>query len=188
LARVFRLLAERGKRGFYEGEVAEALVSTLSAAGGLLTAKDLFAHSSSFVEPISTEYRGHRVFEAPPNGQGIVALTALQAYAQVEGSNGFPLLSADRMHCLVEALRLGFADARHYVADPDVSSVPTAGMLSLEYAAKQAARIQRATAMLDVVHGTPEYSSSTVLLTTADGMRGVGGVVCVCVCMCGTHV
>jgi gamma-glutamyltranspeptidase/glutathione hydrolase len=138
LARTLRAIATGGPEAFYRGEIAEAIVSVIAQSGGVMAASDLAAHRSTWDEPISTTYRGIRVWECPPNGQGLTALIALNIL------EGFPLigqdpLGPDREHLLVEALRIAFADTRWYVADPAVSRVPLAELLSKDYAARRRA-------------------------------------------------
>ena len=103
-----------------------------------MTAADLASHRSTWEEPISVGYRGVRVWECPPNGQGLAALLAL---AILEDCAIDPPESAERAHMQIEALRLGFADARWYVTDPTFSPTPLAELLSSEYAATRLARI-----------------------------------------------
>ncbi len=116
LARTLRAIAGGGKRAFYEGEIAEAIASTIQQAGGCLKVDDLAAHESTWDEPISAAYGGQCLWECPPNGQGITALLALNIL------EGFDIpsdpLSADRLHLEIEALRLAFADTRWFVTDP----------------------------------------------------------------------
>ena len=133
LARTLRAIAAGGKDAYYRGEIGAAVVRALGDAGGVMTADDLAAHTSTWDEPISTTYRGVRVWECPPNGQGITALLALNI---LEGLELAPLdpLGPDRLHLLVEAMRLAFADTRWYVADPRVTQVPVADLLSKDYA------------------------------------------------------
>lgn len=120
MAKTFRLLGTHGKAGFYTGEVSRSIVDLIAAEGGVMTADDLANHHSEFVDPISTEYRGVRVWEIPPNGQGIVALMSLNMLS------GFDLAAVRKTsvvryhHTLIEALRFSFADARHHVADQQV--------------------------------------------------------------------
>jgi gamma-glutamyltranspeptidase/glutathione hydrolase len=139
LARTFKKVAERGKQVFYEGEIAEAIASTVQQAGGCMTVEDLAAHRSTWEIPVSTPYQGLRLWECPPNGQGITALMALNIL------EGFDLpadpLCPDRLHLEVEALRLAFADTRWYVADPSVVHVPVEELLSKEYAAARRNKI-----------------------------------------------
>ena len=110
LAKTFRLLAKGGKDAFYRGEIGEAMISTLHQAGGCMELDDLAVHASTWEKPISTTYRGLRLWECPPNGQGITALIALNLLERFELPT--ELLGADRLHLEIEALRLAFADAR----------------------------------------------------------------------------
>ncbi|MEW6287531.1 MAG: gamma-glutamyltransferase family protein [Chloroflexota bacterium] len=167
LARTFKLVAERGALGFYQGPIAEAIVGVLKEAGGCMTMDDLAAHESTWEEPISVDYRGLRVYECPPNGQGITALIALNIL------EGFDLASLDatspeKMHLMIEALRLAFADARWYVADLQFFHAPVQELLSKEYAAERRKLIHPRRATLDVSRGTPVSSSDTVYLSVVD--------------------
>lgn len=168
LARTFRVVAGGGKRAFYQGEIAEAIATVIQAAGGCLTVADLAAHVSMWEQPISTTYRGFRIWECPPNGQGITTLLALNVLEGFDLSE-LPPLSAERLHLQIESLRLAFADARWYVADPAFSPPPVAGLLSKEYAAQRRTLIDPANATLDQKRGTPGASSDTVYLSVVDG-------------------
>jgi gamma-glutamyltranspeptidase / glutathione hydrolase len=167
LARTFEIVASRGKSAFYEGEIAEAIVSVIKEAGGCMSAGDLASHVSTWEEPISATYRGLRVYECPPNGQGITALIALNI---LEGFDlpSFPSLSTERLHLMIESLRLAFADSRWYVADPEFSKVPVQELLSKEYAGGRRKLIDRNRATIDPKHGTPVNSSNTVYLSVVD--------------------
>jgi gamma-glutamyltranspeptidase/glutathione hydrolase len=136
-ARVLRLIAQTEADAFYRGEIAQRLAEFAAASGGLLGADDLAKHTSTWVDPISTGYRDHEVWEIPPNGQGVAALIALNI---LEGFD--PAASpAERVHRQVEAMKLGFADAHAYVADPDIAPAPVAALLDKEYAARRRALI-----------------------------------------------
>lgn len=167
LAKTFKLVAERGAAGFYQGPIAESIVGVINEAGGCMTMDDLAAHASTWEEPISVTYRGLRVYECPPNGQGITALIALNI---LEGFDLAPLetLSAGKMHLMIEALRLAFADARWYVADPRFSNVPLRELLSKEYAAERRKLIDPQRATVERKRGTPVASSNTVYLSVVD--------------------
>ena len=167
LAHTFERIARGGRTAFYQGEIAEAIVSVIKGAGGCMTLEDLAAHASTWEEPISVTYRGLRVYECPPNGQGITALIALNI---LEGCDLASLasLSTERLHLMIEALRLAFADARWYVADPKFSNVPVEGLLSKEYADERRKLIDRNRATVDRKHGTPVSSSGTVYLSVVD--------------------
>jgi gamma-glutamyltranspeptidase/glutathione hydrolase len=168
LARTLRAIAAGGKDAFYRGEIADAIVRVVQGAGGVMTAADLAAHASTWDEPISTTYRGARVWECPPNGQGLTALLALNMLEGFDLSGQSPL-GPDRLHLLVEALRVAFADTRWYVADPRVSKVPVAELLSKEYAARRRALIDPRRAAADVARGAPVAGTDTVYFCVVDG-------------------
>ncbi len=168
LARTFRAVAAGGKDAYYKGEIGRAVVDAVRQAGGVMTAEDLASHESTWVEPISTTYRGMRVWECPPNGQGITALIALNLLEGFELKGQDPL-GPDRWHLLIEAVRVAFADARWYVADPAVSKVPVDELLSKDYAAKRRALIQPKRATVDVRRGSPVAGSDTVYFCAVDG-------------------
>ncbi len=167
LARTFDAIARGGASAFYQGEIAEAIVGVINEAGGCLSLDDLAGHLSTWEEPISTTYRGYRVYECPPNGQGLTALIALNIL------EGFDLgalksLSIEPTHLMIEALRLAFADARWYVADPAFSNIPVEELLSKDYAEKRRKLIDRERATIDPKRGTPALSSDTVYLSVVD--------------------
>ncbi|MCC6298191.1 MAG: gamma-glutamyltransferase family protein [Anaerolineales bacterium] len=167
LAKTFETIAEKGVSAFYQGEIAEAIVAVLNEVGGCLTMDDLASHTSAWEEPISVDYRGYRVYECPPNGQGITALIALNIL------EGFDLalhesLSAERLHLMIEALRLAFADSKWYVADPKFSNIPMAELLSKEYASQRRKLINTQYAVRNIERGTPVNSSDTVYLSVVD--------------------
>jgi gamma-glutamyltranspeptidase/glutathione hydrolase len=168
LARTLRAIGAGGKDAFYRGEIAAALVRVVREAGGVMEAADLAAHASTWDEPISTTYRGMRVWECPPNGQGITALLALNLLEGFELRGQDPL-GADRVHLMVEALRVAFADTRWYVADPRVSKVPVAELLSKDYAARRRALVDPKRAAADVRHGAPVAGTDTVYFCVVDG-------------------
>lgn len=130
-ARTLRMLAEVGPRAFYEGEIAEAIARFSQATGGLLTADDLAAHRSEWVEPITMEYGGYTVAEIPPNGQGIAALLALGILDGIDLAS-HARDSAASFHLQIEAMKLAFADTFAYVGDPTMAEVPVAAMLDRE--------------------------------------------------------
>jgi gamma-glutamyltranspeptidase/glutathione hydrolase len=168
LARTLRAISAGGKEAFYRGAIADAIVAVVRAAGGRLSAKDLTDHTSAWDTPISVTYREVRVWECPPNGQGLAALLALNILEGFDLAETQPL-SAQRLHLVIEALRLAFADARHYVADPAFADIPLDDLLSKEYAARRRAGIDVSRAARDVVHGAPYRASDTVYLSVVDG-------------------
>lgn len=168
LGRTLRQIAEGGKAAFYEGPLAEAIAQSVQAAGGCLSVEDLASHNSTWEQPVNITYRGLRIWECPPNGQGLAALLALNIL------EGFDLhaqdpLSAARFHLEIEALRLAFADTRWYVADPAFSPVPIYDLLSKEYAAERRRLISPKQATLDQRFGQPVSGSDTVYFSLVDG-------------------
>ncbi len=168
LANTLQAIADGGPDAFYTGAVANAIVDTLQSLGGVMTRDDLKNHVSTWDEPISTTYRGVEVYECPPNGQGLAALIALNI-AEALGLSELPADSPQRLHRMVEAMRLAFADARQYIADPRKVDVPIEGLLDKEYAGTRRALISDERAMQPPSFGMPLRSSDTVYLCTADG-------------------
>jgi gamma-glutamyltranspeptidase/glutathione hydrolase len=168
LARSLQQISEGGAAAFYEGEIAEAIVRTVAAQGGVLTLDDLKRHRSTWDTPISTTYRGVQVIECPPNGQGLAVLEALNV---IEGWDigALPPLSAERIHLLAEALRLAFADAGQYIADGATDPAPLDYLLSREYAAERRALVSPHHAMQPPSFGRPPRASDTVYLSVVDG-------------------
>jgi len=163
-----RTLGERGSRAFYEGEIVERIVAAVAEEGGVLTRDDLAAHASEWVEPIHVDYRGVRVWECPPNGQGLAALLALNVVRQFDMAE-FPPGGFQRYHLLIEAMRLALADAAWAVADPQHADVPVEQLLRDAYAVGRAKLIDPARAARRARPGDPTAGSDTVYFCTADG-------------------
>ncbi|HEX9117070.1 MAG TPA: gamma-glutamyltransferase family protein [Anaerolineae bacterium] len=168
LARTFRAIAEGGKVAFYQGQIAAAIAAAVQAAGGCLSEADLAGHTSAWPEPISTVYHGLRIWECPPNGQGLVALLALNLLAGFDLAALAPL-SAARLHLMIEAVRVAFADAYRYVADPEQAPAPLAALLSPAYTAERRKLIDPGHANLDPGFGRPLPGSDTVYFSVVDG-------------------
>jgi gamma-glutamyltranspeptidase/glutathione hydrolase len=168
LTRTLRTIAEGGKKAFYEGEIAEAIVSILKEAGGCMEIEDLAAHQSTWEAPISVVYRGYRIWECPPNGQGLAALLALNLLEKYDLSI-LPPLSPQRLHLEIEALRIAFADARWFVSDPTFSPIPLEDMLSSAYADDRRRGISPQYALPDHIHGFPQAGHDTVYFCVVDG-------------------
>ena len=141
LAQTLRSIAEGGPDAFYTGPVAQAIVSSLQEQGSLMSLDDLKNHRSTWDEPIRTDYRGVTIYECPPNGQGLTALIALNIAENFDLSS-LAWDSPQRIHLMVEAMRLAWADAHEYIADMRRADVPADALLSKEYAAARAALIQ----------------------------------------------
>ncbi len=163
-ARSLEAIARSGGRDFYQGDLAAQIDAHSRDTGGLLRAADLAAHGSEWVEPISTTYAGHEVWEIPPNGQGIAALIALGILEGLDLSGERD--SVEGLHLQIEAMKLAFADAHQYVADPQRAEVPTTGLLSPTYHAARRALISDVA--LDPQAGDPG-AGGTVYLCAADG-------------------
>lgn len=168
LARTLQAIAEGGPEAFYTGAVAEAIVATLQEVGGVMTVDDLKAHFSTWDDAIHTDYRGVTVYECPPNGQGMVALEALNIIAGDDIAS-LPWDSPERLHLLIEATRIAFADARQYCADLATDPAPLDFLLSADYAASRRAEISPARAMQPPSYGVPMAGSDTVYLSVVDG-------------------
>lgn len=168
LARTLRAVAEGGKEAFYQGEIAHKIADTVQAYGGVMTAQDLAAHYSTWDEPISATYRGVRVWECPPNGQGLAALIALNVLEGFELKGMHPL-GVERLHLLIEAMRVAFADTQWYVADPAFNALPLDALTSKHYAETRRKLIDQTKATVDTLHGSPIAGSDTVYLTAVDG-------------------
>jgi gamma-glutamyltranspeptidase/glutathione hydrolase len=164
LAATLSAVAEGGADAFYKGEIARSITRSTREAGGYLSEEDLAAHESSWVEPISTVYRGVRVYEIPPPGQGIAALEMMNIL------EGFDLgalgpVSADRIHLEVEAKKLAFKDLHEKVGDPEFSEIPTDELLSKDYAAKLRGRISPTRAAASV---SSDLGGDTTYLCAVD--------------------
>ncbi|APR37206.1 gamma-glutamyltransferase family protein [Paraburkholderia sp. SOS3] len=164
-AKTLRLLAEKGPRVFYEGEIAERIEAFAREHGGAMTAADLRNYRADWVEPISKEYRGHKVHEIPPNGQGIAALIALGILEQFDVKS-LTVDNVESQHLQIEAMKLAFADVYRYVADPRSMDVTPEQMLDDAYLKSRAKLIdpKRAT---HFDFGMPK-SGGTIYMSAAD--------------------
>jgi gamma-glutamyltranspeptidase/glutathione hydrolase len=162
--RTLRILAGKGIRAFYEGEIAEKIVTFSEKTGGYLQMDDLATHQSQWVEPISTNYRGYDVWEIPPNGQGLTALIALSILAGTDlptHAHG----SEAAVHLQLEAMKLAFADAAQYIADPEHMMFSAASLLDPAYIASRRALIGPRAELRSAGNPPP---GGTVYLCTAD--------------------
>lgn len=168
LANTFKALSKHGKKGFYEGRIAQAIVQIVQGNGGLLDLTDLSKHVTEEVQPICTTYKGVKVWEIPPNSQGIavlMALNMLESFSIKElGHN-----SADYVHTVTEVLKRCTADCQWYCADSSVVPVPTKELLSKIYSTKQVKHIDIKRASEAYFHGSPfEMGSDTVYFSVVD--------------------
>ncbi len=166
VSKALRLLASGGPSVFYTGEIAKAILATSHEFNGTMTAEDLQDFSAEWVEPISITYRGWKVYELPPNGQGMAALEMLRIMEKYSPAKGGPL-NSEELHKRIEAMKLAYADLARYNADPHFAKVPVAGLLSDEYTAQRAKLIDPQKANCKVEPGIPP-SSDTTYLTAVD--------------------
>ena len=170
LARTFRTLAKGGRDAYYRGEIGRAIVDYCQKNGGYLTMEDLAEHKSTWVEPISTTYRGHTLYEFPPNNQGLTALLLLNILEGVDlaSMRNDP---ARYYHTLIEATKIAFADRNRYIADPAFAKVPVQELLSRDYAAKRRALINPDKAIDPPAYGEVKMGSDTTYFTVVDKDR-----------------
>ena len=164
-ARTLRLIAQTRGEAFYRGEIAAAAEAHARAHGGAMTAADFAAYQPQWVEPIGRDYRGWRLHEIPPNGQGIAALIALGILDQFDLA-ALPVDGTASQHLQIEAMKLAFADVYKYVAEPRSMRLTPAQMLDDGYLASRARLIDRKRAQDFGPGHAPK--GGTVYLTAAD--------------------
>jgi gamma-glutamyltranspeptidase/glutathione hydrolase len=171
LARSYRQIADHGAAAFYEGEIARSIVAFSEQNGGFFTMPDFTEHTADWVNPVSTTYRGHEVWELPPNGQGIAALEMLNILEQFDLESWEPG-HPEYLHRFIEAKKLAFADRAKFYADPAFAELPVAELISKPYAKRQAQRISAERAATDVPPGDPRLEAGdTVYMTVVDKDR-----------------
>jgi gamma-glutamyltranspeptidase/glutathione hydrolase len=168
LARTLRLIAEKGRDAFYKGEIADKIDAFMLANGGFLRKVDFEKHTSTWVDPVSVNYRGYDVFELPPNGQGIATLQILNIL------EGFDLAKMGRnmpetLHTMIEAKKIAWADRAKYYADPTFAKIPLKTLLSKNYAIERRKLIDPNHAAKQVAAGNPALDhGDTIYMCTAD--------------------
>ena len=171
LARSYRILAEKGRDAFYKGDIATAIVSFSDKNGGLFSLKDFAEHTSTWVEPVSTMYRGYEVWEIPPPGQGIAVLQMLNLLEGYDLKKMGPE-SADWWHLFLEAKKLTYADRARFYADPAFEKAPVRELISKLYAAERRKLIDPDKALTRVPAGDPKLErGDTIYLCTVDKDR-----------------
>ncbi|ESO87456.1 hypothetical protein LOTGIDRAFT_220165 [Lottia gigantea] len=166
MAQTFKEVAKYGKKGFYEGRIAQAVVDVVNAHGGVMSLEDLASHRTTYEEPISVDYKGHRVWEIAPSGQGLVALLALNILDDYD-LRAMEHNSGEYLHHVIEAIRLGFADGLQYIADPSMVNVPIKELLSKKYAKERRKHIN-SNRTSSVIHGSPYLGSDTTYFSITD--------------------
>jgi gamma-glutamyltranspeptidase/glutathione hydrolase len=171
LARTLRAIGRGGRDAYYKGKIAEEIVAYSQKIGGLFSLKDFADHTSTWVEPVSTDYRGHTVWELPPPGQGIAVLQMLNILEGYDLKKMRPQ-SADYWHLLVEAKKLVYADRARYYADPDFARAPVDELIAKPYAAARRNLIDPATAAKRYEAGDAKLGrSDTIYLCAVDKER-----------------
>ena len=174
LANTLERIAENGPDIFYRGVIAHQIADFVHQQGGYLSADDLAAHSSNWVEPVSVNYRGYDVWELPPNGQGIAALQILNLLEPFNLRDaGFG--SRLHAHTFIEAKKLAFEDRARLYADPDFAKIPIEQLISKEYAAERRKLINPDAAAQSYPTGLPHAidHGDTIYLTVADKDRNM---------------
>jgi gamma-glutamyltranspeptidase/glutathione hydrolase len=166
LANTLRIIAEKGRAGFYEGEIAQTIANFVQAQGGFLTYDDLAGFHSEWTQPVSSNYRGYDVWELPPNGQGIAALQILNILENYDLKK-MGLFSSEYIHLFTEAKKIVFADRAKYYADPNFSNIPVNELISKSYAKERAKLINLDKASKANDAGILEIGD-TIYLTVAD--------------------
>ncbi|XP_042076619.1 glutathione hydrolase-like YwrD proenzyme [Haplochromis burtoni] len=163
-------LGERGKPAFYQGRVAQAIVDVINQNGGVMTLGDLSSHDSEVITPISTEYKGVRLWELPPNSQGLAALLMLNILENFPQLKAKGHNSSDYIHVLVEAVRLALTDALRYLGDSSHVTIPLETLLDKGYSHQRAQLISTDRAMERVEPGLMT-GSDTVYFCVIDSER-----------------
>ncbi|NLU22904.1 MAG: gamma-glutamyltransferase [Phycisphaerae bacterium] len=172
LAQTYRRIAQEGRDAFYRGEIARQIVAFSEANGGLFSLRDFAEHTSTWVEPVSTNYRGYDVWELPPNGQGIAVLQILNLLEPFD-LRGLGHNTAEYLHLFIEAKKLAYEDRAKFYADPEVEkNLPIAELISKPYAQRRRALIDRERAALALPAGDSKIGrADTVYLSVVDKDR-----------------
>jgi gamma-glutamyltranspeptidase/glutathione hydrolase len=171
LASSYREIAKLGRDGYYKGRIAKEVVAFSDKVGGLFTLKDFEDNHSTWVDPVSTTYRGYDVWEIPPPGQGIAALQMLNLLEGYDLKKMGPL-SPDYWHLFLEAKKLTYADRAKYYTDPAFAKVPVKELISKEYADQRRKLIDPNRAATNLEAGDPKLGKSdTIYLCVVDKDR-----------------
>jgi len=177
LGEALDLIAEEGPAAFYRGLIAKAILRTSDKRGGTMAAADLSEFASEWVEPIATEYRGWKVYELPPNGQGMATLEMLNLMERFSIGTYGPL-STDALHIKMEAQKLAYADLHRYLADPRYAEVPVAGIISKKYAEERARLIDMNQSRCADEPGQPkQYLGDTIYLSVVDREGNIASLI-----------
>ncbi len=167
ISRFYEILMKNGAGEFYNGEIADRIVRYSKERGGYFSKRDFAEHQATWVDPVSSNYRGYDVWEIPPNGQGIAALQMLNMLETFDIGSMQPN-SAEQLHLLIEAKKLAFEDRSVYYADMDHADVPLKTLISREYGQERAKLIDPLRASVDVKPGSLDGSNDTIYLCASD--------------------
>ena len=171
LGKTLRAIAKSGRDAFYKGAIAEDMVETLRGIGGLHTMEDFAAHTTETTSPIGAIYKGHDVWQCPPNGPGITMLVMLNILSRFDLTK-FPAMSIERFHLEAEAARIAYMMREQYIGDPAQVDVDVVRILTKEFAEEYGSQI-RMDRMLDLPAVTPPMNPDTVYITVVDKDRNV---------------
>src|SRR6202140_3840849 len=163
LGRTLRAIAKNGRDAFYKGAIAEDMVETLRGIGGLHSLDDFEGHTTETTVPIGTIYKGHDVWQCPPNGPGITMLVMLNILSRFDLTK-FPAMSIERFHLEAEAARIAYMMREQHIGDPACVNVDVARILAKEFADEYGSKI-RMDRLLELPKGSPPMNPSTVYLT-----------------------
>src|ERR1700744_6391996 len=171
LGKTLRAIAKDGRKAFYTGAIADDMVETLRGIGGLHTLEDFAAHTTETTVPIGTMYKGHDVWQCPPNGPGITMLVMLNILSRFDLTK-FPAMSIERFHLEAEAARIAYLMREQYIGDPAQVDVDVVRILTKEFAEEHVGKI-RMDGMVDLPKVSPPMNPSTVYITVVDKDRNV---------------
>lgn len=169
LASTFEAIAEGGVDVFYRGDLSKKIIQFLENKGGIMKSEDFSEFEPEWVTPINIEYKGHTLYELPPNGQGLCALEALKIASHFD-VEGFEFNSSKYLHTMIESMKLAFADGHHFITDPRFREIPVKRLISEDYSQKRGTRI---TDKAMVTTLGPMKASDTVYLTVVDRARNM---------------
>jgi gamma-glutamyltranspeptidase/glutathione hydrolase len=179
LARSLRLIAKQGSKAFYQGAIAQAIITDMKANGGLITKDDLAAYQPIIREPIRGTYRGYEIHSMPPPSSGGIHLVQILNLLEAFPIGKLGHNTAQTMHLMAESMKLAYADRSKFLGDADFVPVPVAGLISKDYANQLRRRINpnRATASSEIAPGNPSQFTESNNTTHYSAMDKYGNAV-----------
>jgi len=170
-------VASGGADAYYRGPIAKAILRTSDKLGGAMASADLSEYQAEWVQPISTDYRGWKVYELPPNGQGMATLEMLNIMEQFPLAE-YPHSGVESLHWKIEAQKLAYMDLQRYLGDPRFGEVPVPGLISKAFAAERAKQIDNSKAQCDPSPGNaPRTSGDTIYLSVVDREGNIASLI-----------